>query len=91
MRDLATVVIAESVLLTLCGGIVGALISPLIAAPLMDKINSAWFHVAYDLGISNFLLVVGPALVLAILVGWQTSRRIGRLDISQAVRTRLAG
>ncbi len=91
MRDLAAVIIGESILLTALGGVVGALIAPLIASPLMKKINSAWFHVGYDLRATNFLLVIGPALLLAIFVALQTSSRITRLDVGRAVRTRVAG
>jgi putative ABC transport system permease protein len=91
MRDLAAVIVGESVVLTVLGGVVGSLISPAIASPLMQKINSAWFHVAYDFGAKNFLLVIVPAVLLAILVALQTSSRITRLDVGRAVRTRVAG
>jgi len=91
MRDLATVIAVESLVLTACGGIVGSLISPAIASPLMEKINSAWFHVSYNLQATNFLVVIGPALVLGLIVALQTSSRIARLDIGRAVRTRVAG
>ncbi|MGN6255549.1 MAG: ABC transporter permease, partial [Solirubrobacterales bacterium] len=91
MRDLATVIAVESLALTACGGIVGSLISPAIASPLMDKINSAWFHVGYDLQATNFLVVIGPALLLGLIVALQTSSRIARLDVGRAVRTRVAG
>jgi putative ABC transport system permease protein len=88
MRDLATVVLAESVVLTAFGGVVASLVAPAIASPLMQRINAAWFHVSYDLGPVNFLIVVVPALVLAIAVALQTTWRLGRLDIGRAVRTR---
>ncbi|MGN6664382.1 MAG: ABC transporter permease [Solirubrobacterales bacterium] len=91
MRDLATVIAVESLALTACGGIVGSLISPAIASPLMDKINSAWFHIGYDLQATNFLVVIGPALLLGLIVALQTSSRIARLDVGRAVRTRVAG
>jgi putative ABC transport system permease protein len=91
MRDLATVVVAESIVLTLSGAIVASLLAPAIASPLMQRINSAWFHVSYNLRPTNFLAVVVPALVLAIAVALQTSSRLGRLDVGRAVRTRVAG
>lgn len=91
MRDLATVVVAESVVLTAFGGVVASLVAPVIASPLMSRINSAWFHVGYDLRATSFLVVIAPALVLAILVALQTSSRIARLDVGRAVRTRVAG
>lgn len=88
MRDLAAVVLAESVVLTAFGGIVASLVAPAIASPLMQRINAAWFHVSYDLGPANFLIVVVPALLLAVAVALQTTWRLGRLDIGRAVRTR---
>lgn len=91
MRDLATVVVAESIVLTALGGVVGSLIAPAIASPLMQRINSAWFHVGYDLRATNFLVVLAPALLLAVAVALQTSSRIARLDVGRAVRTRMAG
>lgn len=91
MRDLATVVVVESVVLTALGGAVASLIAPAIASPLMQRINSAWFHVGYDLHATNFLVVVLPALLLAILVALQTSSHIARIDVGRAVRTRVAG
>jgi putative ABC transport system permease protein len=90
-RDLAAIVVIESLVLTALGGLVGSLLAPVIASPLMTRINSAWFHVSYDLGVTNFLVVVAPALVLAALVALQASRRISTLDVGRAVRTRVAG
>lgn len=87
-RELAIVVLAESIVLTALGGVVASLIAPAIASPLMQRINAAWFHVSYDLRPANFLVVVLPALALAVAVALQTAMRIGRLDIGRTLRTR---
>jgi putative ABC transport system permease protein len=87
-RDLAIVVLAESIVLTALGGLVASLIAPAIASPLMQRINAAWFHVSYVLRPASFLVVVLPALVLAVAVALQTAMRIGRLDIGRTLRTR---
>jgi putative ABC transport system permease protein len=87
-RDLGAVVLAESITVTILGGIVASVVAPAIASPLMQRINAAWFHVSYDLRPANFLVVVLPALALAVAVALQTTMRIGRLDIGRTVRTR---
>lgn len=90
LGDMARVVIAESLVLTTGGALVGSLIAPAFASPLMDSLNSAWFQVGYDLRAANFLLVVTPALVLAVLIALQATWRIARLDISKAARAQVA-
>jgi ABC-type antimicrobial peptide transport system permease subunit len=90
-HEIATIVITESVVLTASGAIVASVLAPAIAAPLMHQISAAWFHISYDLRLTDFLVVIVPALVLAILVALQTSARVGRLDIARAVRARTTG
>jgi putative ABC transport system permease protein len=91
IRDLAAVIVGETILLAVCGAVIGSLLAPAIASPLMQRINSAWFHVGYELRATDFLIVIAPALLLATLVALQTSSRITRLDVGRAVRTRVAG
>jgi putative ABC transport system permease protein len=90
-HEITTIVIAESLMLTASGAVVASVLAPAIAAPLMHQISMAWFHISYDLQPKSFIVVILPALALAVLVALQASSRVGRIDIARAVRARVAG
>jgi putative ABC transport system permease protein len=63
----------------------------LIASPLSTSIAEAWFAIGLHPEPPNFIGVIVPALVLAMLAVGHATRRALRIDIAATVRARLIG
>jgi putative ABC transport system permease protein len=89
--DVGRLVLVEGISLTAVGAVVGSLLSPLIALPLVARIGTAWFPISTNARPANFLGVVVPAVLLALVLVVHLTLRVGRIDISGAVRARALG
>jgi putative ABC transport system permease protein len=63
----------------------------LIASPLSQRIAQAWFEIGLHPQPPNYIIVIVPALVLALLAAAQATRRALGIDIAATVRARLIG
>jgi putative ABC transport system permease protein len=90
-RQLGTVVVGEAFGQTAIAAALSIPLGILIASPLAERIAQAWFEIGLHPTPPNFLLVIAPALLLALLVAAHATRRVLRIDIAATVRARLIG
>ncbi|HZD22566.1 MAG TPA: FtsX-like permease family protein, partial [Acidimicrobiia bacterium] len=89
-RPIATIVAAETLLQTIVACLLAVPAGLLLAAPLVARMGEVWFHISIDADPYDFV-VIGPALILAVIPAAITVRRLQRLNISETVRARLIG
>jgi putative ABC transport system permease protein len=90
-RQIGAAVAGEALTQTILAAAVSIPLGVLIAAPLSQRISEAWFEIGLRPEPPSFLLVIAPALVLALLAAAHATRRALRLDIAATVRARLIG
>ncbi|MGE5336125.1 MAG: ABC transporter permease [Nitrososphaerota archaeon] len=90
-RQIGAAVAGEALAQTLLAAAVSIPLGVLIASPLSQRISEAWFEIGLHPKPPSFLLVIGPALALAVLAAAHATRRALRLDIAATVRARLIG
>jgi putative ABC transport system permease protein len=89
--QIGTAVAGEALSQTLVAAALSIPLGLLIAAPLSRRISEAWFEIGLHPEPPSFLLVILPALGLALLAAAHATRRALRLNIAATVRARLIG
>lgn len=89
--QIAGIVLGEALVQTLLGAALSLPLTMLIALPLQRQIAKAWFDITLTSTPSDFLVVILPALALALLGAVQATRRVLRIDVARIVRARLIG
>jgi putative ABC transport system permease protein len=90
-RQIGAAVAGEALSQTLLAAALSIPLGVLIASPLSQRIAEAWFEIGLDPEPPSFLLVILPALALALLAAAHATRRALRLNIAATVRARLIG
>ncbi len=90
-RQIGSAVAGEALTQTAIAAALSIPLGLLIATPLSDSIARAWFQIGLHPEPPNFVWVIVPALVLALLAVVHATRRALRLDIAATVRARLIG
>jgi putative ABC transport system permease protein len=90
-RQIGAAVAGEALTQTALAAALSIPLGVLIAAPLSQRIAEAWFEIGLRPEPPSFLLVIGPALVLALLAAAHATRRALQLNIAATVRARLIG
>jgi putative ABC transport system permease protein len=90
-RQIGAAVAGEALTQTLVAAALSIPLGVLIAAPLSQRISEAWFEIGLHPEPPSFLLVILPALGLALLAAAHATRRALRLNIAATVRARLIG
>jgi len=90
-RRLAAMVSGEALTQTAVAAALSVPLGLLIASPLSSRIAEAWFEIGLHPEPPNYVIVIVPALALALLAGAQATRRLLRLNIAATVRARLIG
>ncbi len=90
-RQIGAAVAGEALAQTLVAAALSIPLAVLIAAPLSRRIAEAWFEIGLHPEPPSFLLVILPALALALLAAAHATRRAMRLNIAATVRSRLIG
>jgi putative ABC transport system permease protein len=90
-RQLAAAVTGEALAQTALAAALSIPLGILIASPLSQQIAKAWFEIGLHVTPPSFLLVIAPALALALLAAIHATRRVLRIDIAATVRARLIG
>jgi putative ABC transport system permease protein len=90
-HQIGAAVAGEALSQTLVAAAVSIPLGVLIASPLSQRISEAWFEIGLRPEPPSFLLVILPALALALLAAAHATRRALRLDIAATVRARLIG
>ena len=90
-RQIASVVVSEALVQAGGAAVLSVPAGLLIVLPLWQRIGDAWFRIGLYPQAPNFLIVIVPALVLALLAAAQAARRVLRLNIASTVRARLIG
>jgi len=90
-RQIGAAVAGEALTQTLLAAAVSVPLGILIASPLSQRISEAWFEIGLHAEAPSFLLVIVPALLLALLAAAHATRRALRLNIAATVRARLIG
>lgn len=90
-RQIGAAVAGEALAQTLLAAALSIPLGVLIASPLSQRISEAWFDIGLHAEAPSFLLVIAPALALALLAAAHATRRALRLDIAATVRARLIG
>ncbi len=90
-RQIAAAVVGEALTQTLLAAALSVPLGVLIASPLSQRIAEAWFEIGLHAEPPSFLLVILPALGLAVLAAAHATRRALRLNIASTVRERLIG
>ncbi len=89
--QIGAAVAGEALAQTLVAAALSIPLGVLIASPLSQRISEAWFEIGLHPKPPSFLLVIGPALALALLAAAHATRRALRLNIAATVRARLIG
>ena len=87
-RQIGAAVAGEALTQTLLAAPLSIPLGVLIASPLSQRIAEAWFEIGLDPEPPSFLLVIGPALALALPAAVRATRRALRLNIAATVRPR---
>lgn len=90
-RQIGTAVAGEALSQTILAAALSIPLGILIASPLSHRIGEAWFEIGLHPQPPSFLLVILPAMLLALLAAAHATRRALRLNIAAAVRGRLIG
>ena len=90
-RQIGAAVAGEALTQTLLAAALSVPLGILIASPLSQRIAEAWFEIGLHPKAPSFLLVILPALGLALLAAAHATRRALRLNIAATVRARLIG
>ena len=90
-RQIGAAVAGEALTQTLLAAALSVPLGILIASPLSQRISEAWFEIGLHPEAPSFLLVIVPALALALLAAAHATRRALRLNIAATVRARLIG
>jgi putative ABC transport system permease protein len=90
-RQLGAAVVGEAFSQTAIAAVFSIPLGILIASPLAERIAQAWFEIGLHPTPPNFLVVIAPALLVALLVAAHATRRVLRIDIAATVRARLIG
>ena len=90
-RQIGGAIAGEALTQTLLAAALAVPLGILIASPLSQRIAEAWFEIGLHPKAPSFLLVIGPALALALLAAAHATRRALRLNIAATVRARLIG
>ena len=90
-RQIGAAVAGEALTQTLLAAALSVPLGILIASPLSQRIAEAWFEIGLHPKAPSFLLVIVPALGLALLAAAHATRRALRLNIAATVRARLIG
>ncbi len=90
-RQIGAAVAGEALTQTLLAAALSVPLGILIASPLSQRISEAWFEIGLHPEAPSFLLVIVPALGLALLAAAHATRRALRLNIAATVRARLIG
>ncbi len=90
-RQIGAAVAGEALAQTLLAAALSIPLGILIASPLSRRIAEAWFEIGLHPEPPSFLLVILPALALALLAAAHATRRALRLNIAATVRGRLIG
>jgi len=90
-RQIGAAVAGEALAQTLVAAALSVPLGILIASPLSQRIAQAWFEIGLHPEPPSFLLVIVPALALALLAAAHATRRALRLNIAATVRGRLIG
>ncbi len=90
-RELATIVAEEALSQTAVAAALSVPLGLLIASPLSRRIAQAWFEIGLHPNPPNYIIVIVPALALALLAAVQATRRALGIDIAATVRARLIG
>jgi len=90
-RQIGAAVAGEALTQTLLAAALSIPLGILIASPLSRRISEAWFEIGLHPQAPSFLLVILPALALALLAAAHATRRALRLNIAATVRARLIG
>ena len=90
-RQIGAAVVGEALTQTIAAAALSIPLGVLIASPLSQRIAEAWFEIGLHPEPPSFLLVILPALALALLAAAHATRRALRLNIAATVRARLIG
>jgi putative ABC transport system permease protein len=90
-RQIATAVTGEALTQTLLAAAISIPLGLLIATPLSQRIAQAWFAIGLHATPPNFLIVIAPALALALIAAIHATRRVLQINIATTVRARLIG
>lgn len=90
-RQIGAAIAGEALTQTLLAAALAVPLGILIASPLSQRIAEAWFEIGLHPKAPSFLLVIVPALGLALLAAAHATRRALRLNIAATVRARLIG
>ncbi len=90
-RQIGGAVAGEALTQTLVAAALSIPLGVLIASPLSQRIAEAWFEIGLHPEPPSFLLVILPALALALLAAAHATWRALRLNIAATVRARLIG
>ncbi len=90
-RQLTSIFAEEALAQTAAAAVLAVPLGLLIASPLSDRIAQAWFAIGLHPQAPNYVVVIVPALALALLAAAQATRRALGIDIAAAVRARLIG
>jgi putative ABC transport system permease protein len=90
-RQIGAAVAGEALTQTILAAALSIPLGVLIASPLSQRIAEAWFEIGLHPEAPSFLLVILPALGLALLAAAHATRRALRLNIAATVRARLIG
>ncbi len=90
-RQIGAAVAGEALAQTVVAAALSIPLGILIASPLSQRISEAWFEIGLHPEPPSFMLVILPALALALLAAAHATRRALRLNIATAVRARLIG
>ncbi len=90
-RQIGGAVAGEALSQTIAAAALSIPLGVLIASPLSQRISEAWFEIGLHPEPPSFLLVILPALALALLAAAHATQRALRLNIAATVRARLIG
>ncbi len=90
-RQLTAIIAEEALTQTAAAAALAIPLGLLIASPLSRRIARAWFEIGLHPQPPNYILVIVPALALALLAAAQATRRALGIDIAATVRARLIG
>jgi putative ABC transport system permease protein len=90
-RQLTAIFAEEALAQTAAAAALAIPLGLLIASPLSKRIAQAWFEIGLHPQAPNYIVVIVPALVLALLAAAQAARRALGINIAASVRARLIG
>lgn len=90
-RQLTVMFAEEAVAQTAAAAALAIPLGLMIASPLSNRIAQAWFEIGLHPQPPNYIIVIVPALALALLAAAQATGRALGIDIAATVRARLIG